>query len=281
MHRHETRERQESVYGLVDRRGFLRTVGGAAAAGLLRRPARAARRGSQVVPEDDARLDTSLVEYPGATGPIKAYFAKAKKNGKSPAVLVISENRGLNANIRDVARRVALEGYLALAPDPLTPLGGTPANAEEAPGMIQKLDRPSTVKNLVAAAEYLRTRPESTGKVGVMGFCWGGGMTNQVAVNDPKIDAAAPFYGPQPAAEDVPKIRAPLLLHYAGEDQRIDAGIPAYEEELKKAGVEYHVYIYPGAQHGFFNDTSPRYDAEAAKLAWKRTLDFFDKKLRR
>ena len=194
---------------------------------------------------------------------------------------MIHENRGLNPHIEDVTRRVALEGFLAIAPDALSPLGGTPEDPDEARNMIGQLDSQATIKNYVAAVEYLKTHPLSTGKVGCMGFCWGGGMTNQVAVNSADLVAAVPFYGSQPAAEDVPKITASLLLHYGSLDERINAGIEAYEAALKKASIEYTIYMYEGAAHAFFNDTNEsRYHKEAAQLAWQRTIAFFNEKLK-
>jgi carboxymethylenebutenolidase len=271
--------------GRVDRREFLRKLAAlagsaAAAVGLL--PALEGRVASaQVIQKDDPRLQTEYIKYPGETGDIKAYAARLKGEAKRPAVIVIHENRGLNAHIEDVARRVALEGYLAIAPDALSPLGGTPEDPSAATPLFQKLDRAANTKNFVAAVKYLMTHPLSTGKVGCMGFCWGGGTTNQVAVNAPDLRAAVPFYGAQPAAEDVPKIKAAMLIHYAGEDQRINAGIAAFEEALKKAGVEYKIYMYEGAQHAFFNDTNAtRYNKDAAALAWQRTLAFFNEKLK-
>jgi len=182
--------------------------------------------------------------------------------------------------LKDVTRRVALEGFLALAPDTLSPSGGTPQDSTDVPSLIQKLNKDSTIKNFVAAVKYLKTHPQSTGKVGVMGFCWGGGMTNQVAVNSPDLSAAAPFYGMQPAVEDIPKINVPLLLHYASLDERINQGITTYEEALKKAHIEYKLYMYDGAEHAFFNDTSPRYNEKAAKLSWEWTISFFKEKLK-
>jgi carboxymethylenebutenolidase len=237
------------------------------------------RETKPVVPENDSRLTANDIVYPGETGSVRAYFAKPKGGNRLPGVIVIHENRGLVPHIKDVARRVALEGFLAIAPDALSPVGGTPEDVTDVPTLIQKLDREATIKNFVAAAKYLKTHPQSTGKVGVMGFCWGGGMANQVAVNFPDLKAAAPFYGRQPATEDVPKIKASLLLHYAGNDEWINPGIPAYEEALKKAHVEYKLYMYPGAEHAFFNDTGQRYNPEAAKQAWERTVSFFKQKL--
>ena len=232
-----------------------------------------------IVPENDSRLVVNDVIYPGETGSVHAHFARPKGDRKRAGVIVIHENRGLVPHIKDVARRVALEGFLAIAPDALSPIGGTPEDVTDVPTLIRKLDREATIKNFVAALKYLKTHPQSTGKVGVMGFCWGGGMSNQVAVNSPDLKAAAPFYGIQPTAEDASKIKASLLLHYAGNDERINQGIPAYETALKKADVEYKLYMYPGAEHGFFNDTGSRYNPESAKLAWDRTIAFFKQKL--
>jgi carboxymethylenebutenolidase len=232
-----------------------------------------------VVPENDSRLNVNDIAYPSEKGSVRAYFARPKGNGKLPGVVVIHENRGLVPHIKDVARRVALEGFLTVAPDALSPVGGTPVDVTDVPALIQKLDREATIKNLVAAAKYLKTHPQSTGKVGVMGFCWGGGMTNQIAVNSPDVKAAVPFYGMPPVAEDVPKIRASMLLHYAGNDQWINQGVPAYEAALKKAHIDYKLHMYPGAEHAFFNDTSPRYNPEAARQAWERTISFFKLKL--
>jgi carboxymethylenebutenolidase len=232
-----------------------------------------------VVPENDSRLNVNAIAYPSEKGSVRAYFARPKGNGKLPGVVVIHENKGLVPHIKDVARRVALEGFLTIAPDALSPVGGTPVDVTDVPALIQKLDREATIKNLVAAAKYLKTYPQSTGKVGVMGFCWGGGMTNQVAVNSPDVKAAVPFYGMPPVAEDVPRIRASMLLHYAGNDQWINQGVPAYEAALKKAHIDYKLHMYPGAEHAFFNDTSPRYNSEAAKQAWERTISFFKQKL--
>ncbi|GAF95570.1 unnamed protein product, partial [marine sediment metagenome] len=205
---------------------------------------------------------------------------RPKGDTKLPGVIVIHENRGLNPHTEDVARRVALEGFIAIAPDALSPLGGTPDDVDAARTKMRELDSQATVKNFVAAVQYLKTHPQSTGKVGCMGFCWGGGMTNQVAVHSPDLNAGIPFYGRQPAAEDVPKIKASLLLHYAGLDERINAGIEAFEKALKEASVEYKVFMYEGAAHAFFNDTSSRYHKEAAQLAWKRTIAFFNVKLK-
>jgi carboxymethylenebutenolidase len=209
-----------------------------------------------------------------------AYMARLKGDTKRPAVIVIHENRGLQPHIKDVTRRMALEGFLALAPDALSPFGGTPAVPEEAPALFAKIDYESTKKNFVAAVEYLKTSPMSTGKVGCTGFSWGGAMTNQVAVNSPDLVAAVPYYGAQPVAEDVPKIKAEMLLQYAGNDDRINAGIAGYEEALKKAGIEYQIFKYEGAGHGFNNETGgERYNKAAADLAWGRTIAFLKEKL--
>lgn len=274
----------EYTKGSIDRRGFLKKLaviaGGAAAASALLPQLERNYVMAEVVAKDDPRLHIEDIKYPGETGDVLAHLARPKGDKKLPAVIVIHENRGLNPHTEDVARRVALEGFLAIAPNALSPLGGTPEDADEARSLMGKLDGEETVKNFVAAVKYLKTHPQSTGKVGVMGFCWGGGMSNQLAVNSPDLAAAAPFYGRQPAAEDVPRIKASLLLHYAGNDRRINAGIEAYEAALKAASVDYKVYVYEGAGHAFFNDTSSRYHEEAAKLAWERTIAFFKKKLK-
>ncbi len=250
-------------------------------AALNKRRFRMSSKGNQGlnIPENDARLVVEDIKYRGETGDIYAHLARPKTSKKLPAVIIIHENRGLVPHIKDVTRRVALQGFLALGPDALSPLGGTPQNEDEGRALIQKLDGQETTKNLVAAVKYLKTHPQSTGSVGCMGFCWGGGLTNDVAVASPDLKAASPFYGRQPAPEDVPKIKASLMLHYAGLDQRINEGIPAYESALKKAGKDYRLYVYEGAEHAFFNDTSPRYNKEAASLAWERTISFFKQKL--
>ena len=234
---------------------------------------------SSRVPSDDPRLIVKDITYPSEMEEIQAYYARPKKNEKFPGVVVISEIWGLVPHIEDVTRRVALEGFIALAPDPLSPLGGTPEDGGEAVKMMRELDGDETTKNLVAAVEYLKTHPQSTGKVGVTGFCWGGGMTGAVAVNTPDLEAAVPFYGRQPALEDVPMIKASVLAHYAGEDERINAGIPDFRAALEKASIEHEIHVYEGARHGFYNDTRPIYHEEASKLAWKRTIDFFKEKL--
>ena len=276
------RRTDECAGGESGRREFLWKLGGVvggtvAAYGLL--PVRGAM--GDIVPKDDPRLQAESMEYPGETGKVRAYLARPKDGGKRPAVIVIHENKGLQPHIQDVARRIALEGFLVLAPDALSPLGGTPADVGQATALIGKLDRESTAKNFVAAVRYLKTHPLSTGKVGCTGFCWGGAMTNAVAVRSPDLTAAVPYYGSQPDATDVPKIKAAMLIHYAGKDERINRGIPAFEEAMKKAKVDYKIHMYEKAQHAFNNDTSPeRYDKEAAQLAWKRTIEFFKEKLK-
>lgn len=275
----------EDMSGCPGRRGFLKRLallsGGTAAVYALLAQLGDSDAMAEVVAKDDPRLHTEYIKYPGQTGDIRASLARPKADAKLPAVIVIHENRGLNPHIEDVARRVALKGYLAIAPDALSPLGGTPEDSDEARSRLGKLDRDATVKNFVAAVKYLKTHPQSTGKVGCMGFCWGGGMTNQVAVHSADLKAAVPFYGSQPASEDVPKIKASMLIHYAGLDKRINAGIEAFEAALKKASVDYKIYMYEGAGHAFFNDTNEsRYHKEAARLAWKRTVEFFNEKLK-
>ena len=228
------------------------------------------------VGEDDKDLVTEEVTWPGDGVTMKGYLARPKARGKRGAVVVIHENRGLNPHIRDVTRRVAKAGYLALAPDALSPFGGTPADEEEARTLIGKLEAPKNLNNFLEGFDYLRDRRESNGKTGCVGFCWGGAMSNQLAIHAPALRAAVAYYGRQPEAADVPGIKAAVQLHYGGLDERVNAGIPAYEEALKAAGVKYELYVYEGAQHAFNNDTAPtRYNAEAARLAWERTLRLF------
>jgi carboxymethylenebutenolidase len=271
---------------LLDRRRFFKQLSLAAGgtAALLALPSfmEIDTAKAQIVSKDDPRLVTEYIKYPGLTGDIRAYSARPKGTGKLPAILVIHENRGLVPHIEDVARRFALEGFLALAPDGLTPLGGTPEDQEKAPALIQKLDGLTTRQNYLSAVRYLNSHPVSTGKVGVVGFCWGGAMANQLAVASRDVSAAVPYYGRPPSLEDVPRIRASMLLHYAGADSGINAGIPAFESALKEAGVDYKLYMYEGAQHAFNNDTSPtRYNKEAAQLSWQRTVAFFNEKLKK
>jgi carboxymethylenebutenolidase len=236
---------------------------------------------AQVVPPTDARLEISRVTWGAASGELKGYLAKPKGDGKLPAVIVIHENRGLNPHIEDIVRRVALEGFLALAPDLLSPLGGTPADEDQARTLIGQLDDKRTVEDLVRTVTYLKGHTGSTGKVGTVGFCWGGGMVNSLATKSPDLDAGVVFYGRTPPSEDVPKIRAKLLLNYAGLDDRINEGLPAFEAALKKANADYTLFIYQGANHAFNNDTNPaRYDAAAAQLAWGRTIEFLKASLK-
>ena len=230
------------------------------------------------IPDDD--LFTERITYPGATGDMQAYVARPKKEGKYATVIVIHENRGLNAHIEDVARRAATAGYLAIAPNALSPLGGTPANEDDARTLFQQLKPEESLQSFIKVFDYLPGRKDSNGKYGCVGFCWGGAMANKLAVNQPDLKAAVAFYGGQPAAEDVPKIKAPVQLHYASLDERIGAGIPAYEAALKANNKTYELYMYEGVNHAFHNDTSPgRYNETAAKLAWKRTIEFFKKYL--
>ena len=230
------------------------------------------------VPEED--LFTERITYPGINGDMQAYVARPKKEAKYAAVIVIHENRGLNAHIEDVARRAANAGYLAIAPNALSSLGGTPANEDEARTLFQQLKAEDSLQNFIKVFDYLPGRKDCNGKYGCVGFCWGGAMTNKLAVNVPSLKAGVAFYGGQPNAADVPKIKAAMQLHYAGLDERINAGIPAYEAALKTAGIQYEINMYADVNHAFHNDTAPtRYNAEAAKLAWQRTIDFFGKHL--
>jgi carboxymethylenebutenolidase len=268
-------------HGKIERREFLTkltALAGSMAAAITLIPA----SDLSLLKEDDPELFTEFIKYPAETGEMKAYLARPAAVKKYPAVIIIHENRGLQPHIMDVTRRMAKEGFLSLAPDGLSTLGGTPENdVAKATSMIRELKGDETTKNFVAAVKYLETHPLSNGNVGCTGFCWGGAMTNQVAVNSPTLKAAVPYYGRQPVAEDVAKIKAPVMAHYAENDQGIDAGIPAFEEALKKAKIEYQIFMYPGTQHAFNNDTSPeRYNEQAAKLAWKRTVDFFKEKLK-
>lgn len=232
---------------------------------------------SAAVTSDD-ELFTEYVTYPGVPTEMKAYVARPKKDKKYPVIVVIHENRGLNPHTEDVARRFAREGYLAIAPNALSALGKTAANEDEARKFFQELKAEDNLKNFQNVFDYIGTRKDSKDKVGCVGFCWGGGMSNKLAVTVPSLKAAVAFYGAQPKPEEVPFIKAAVLLHYAGLDERIDAGIPAYEEALKKNNITYELYMYEGVNHAFFNDTSAaRYNEPAAKLAWERTLKFFDK----
>jgi carboxymethylenebutenolidase len=275
----------EYTHAPLDRRVFLarlvQLTGSTAAAMALVPLLEANQAHAALVSPEDQRLETGRTTYPGGTGAITAYMARPKGASKLPAVIVIHENRGLNAHIEDVARRVALEGCLALAPDLLSPMGGTPTNEDTARDMIGKLDGQQTVQNLVAAVTFLAQHAHGNGKVGTMGFCWGGGMVGDLAVNAPNLNAAVVYYGRQPKAAEVEKIKAPLLLHYAGQDARINEGIPAFEEALKKANKKYTLYSYDGAQHAFNSDTSEaRYNKPAAEQAWSRTVVFLKEHLK-
>jgi carboxymethylenebutenolidase len=275
------------VHGDVDRRAFLEgakkfAVGGLTATAIFEslRPNYA---WAQQVAKDDSRIKTENVTVPSpqGNGSISGYLVRPAKGGKLPGVLVVHENRGLNPYIQDVARRLGAQNFLALAPDGLTSVGGYPGDDEKGGQLFTKVDRAKMVEDFLAAARWLKARPDCTGKVGVVGFCFGGGIANTLAVRmGADLAAAVPFYGSQAAAADAPKIKAPLLLHYASLDKRINDGWPAYEEALKANRVTYTAHMYEGANHGFHNDTTPRYDEAAAKLAWQRTLDFFNKYLR-
>ena len=238
---------------------------------------------AQQVPADDKRIKVGYetVQSPEGNGSIKGYLARPSKSGKLPVVLVIHENRGLNPYIEDVARRFALANFIAFAPDGTTSVGGYPGSDEKGAEAFRKVDGKKMTEDFVASAKWLKKRSDSSGKLGAVGFCFGGGMVNQLAVRlGPDLNAGVAFYGRQAGVEEVPKISAPLLLQYAGNDQRINEGIPAYEAALKANNKVYQVYMYDGKQHGFHNDTTPRYDEEAAKLAWTRTLEWFNKYLR-
>ena len=276
------------VHGEIGRREFLDraskyAVGGMSAVAMLEalRPNYAL---AQQVPKNDSRIHVEYLTYPSPKGSatMRGYFARAANaNGKLPGVVVIHENRGLNPYIEDVARRLAIENYVAFAPDALTPVGGYPGDEEKAAKLFQTLDPAKRTEDLMAAVPFLESRPECNGHVGAVGFCFGGGIVNQMAVRFPDLAAAVPFYGVQPNAADTAKIKAPLLIHYAGLDERIDAGWPAWKEALDRDHVRYQEYTYPNVNHGFHNDTTPRYDEQAAKLAWSRTLAFFGEHLKR
>jgi len=275
------------VHGLLERRGFLQqaakyTVGAVTAEALLAELSPNFAMAQQV-PTSDARIVAKYVEIPSPQGygTVRGYLVQpANAKGKLPTVLVVHENRGLNPHIEDIARRLALDNFIAFAPDALFPLGGYPGDEDKARELFPKLDQVKTRADFITSAAYLKALPAGNGKVGVVGFCYGGGISNYLATQLPDLAAAVPFYGAQPPEEDVPRIKAPLLLQYAGSDERINAGWPKYEAALKKAGVRYEAFVYSGVQHGFNNDTTPRYDQAAAKLAWQRTVDFFNKYLR-
>jgi carboxymethylenebutenolidase len=275
------------VHGELSRRGFLSSVAkytlvGLTAEGLLEALSPRFAEAQQIK-QDDPRISASYVEYPSPEGygTIRGYLVQpAQFTGKQPTVLVIHENRGLNPHIEDITRRLALDNFIAFAPDALFPLGGYPGDEDKARELFKGLDQNKTRADFLAEVEMLNDLPKGNGKVGAVGFCYGGGIVNYLATQLPDLAAGVPFYGSQPSAEDTAKIKAPLLLNYAGEDERINAGWPAYEAALKSAGVNYEAYIYPGVQHGFNNDTTPRFDQAAAKLAWSRTIGFFNKHLR-
>jgi carboxymethylenebutenolidase len=275
------------VHGALDRRGFIDkaskyAVGGVTAAMLLDQLSPKFAEAQVVKPEDE-RIKTQYVEYdsPSGNGKMRGYLVQpAKAKGKLPAVLVVHENRGLNPHIEDIARRLALDDFVAFAPDALFPLGGYPGSEDKARELFQKLDQTKTREDFVTALAWLKARPETNGRVGAVGFCYGGGIVNMLATRSPDLLAGVAFYGSAPTLEDVPKIKASLIIQSAENDDRINAGWPAYEAALKTANVKYERFLYPGTQHGFNNDTTPRYDAAAAKLAWERTVAFFNKHLR-
>ena len=274
------------VHGDIDRRGFLEratryAVGGMTASTLLDLLSPRFAEAQQIA-KDDQRLQASMVEYPSPQGQgrMRGYLVRpAGASGKLPGVLVVHENRGLKPHIEDIARRIALEGFMTFAPDALAPLGGYPGEEDKARELFAKLDPAKVREDFVAAARYLESRPDCTGKIGVVGFCFGGGIANYLATRLPELAAAVAFYGAQPRPEDVAHIKAPLLLQYAEHDDRTNAGVPAYEAALKANHVRYQVFTYPGTQHGFNNDTTPRYDKAAAQLAWQRTIEFLKKSL--
>ena len=277
----------EYQHGDINRRTFLDRAGKFAVGGLtvaaIFESLSPNYAWAQQVPPDDKRIKVSreVVDSPAGNGSIKGYLARPSKSGKLPVVLVIHENRGLNPYIEDVARRLAVANFIAFAPDGLTSVGGYPGDDEKGAAAFRTVDGKKMTEDFVAAAKWLKARPDSTGKLGAVGFCFGGGIVNQLAVRlGADLNAGVAFYGRQAGADDVPRIAAPLLLHYAGNDQGVNAGIAAYEAALKANNKVYTVYMYDGKQHGFHNDTTPRYDEGAAKLAWTRTLDFFNKYLR-
>ncbi|KQT37267.1 MULTISPECIES: dienelactone hydrolase family protein [unclassified Methylophilus] len=273
---------EKFVHGDISRRDFLNqagkyTVAGVTASGLLAALTPKFAQARQVE-ESDVRIKAEYIEIdsPNGYGKVRGYLVTpANAKGKLPTVLVVHENRGLNPHIEDIARRLAVDGFIAFAPDALFPLGGYPGDEDKARELFQKLDQAKSREDFIASATALKKLPQGNGKVGVVGFCYGGGISNFLATKVSDLGAAVPFYGGQPADEEVAKIKAPLLLHYAGQDERINAGWPKYEAALKAAKVNYQAFIYPDVQHGFNNDTTPRYDAEAAKLAWGRTVQFF------
>jgi carboxymethylenebutenolidase len=274
------------VHGHITRREFLDrgaryATAGVSAAAMLEMLA-PDFAWAQQVPKDDKRIKAGYQEYPSpnGSGTMRGYLAAPASGGHAGCIVVIHENRGLNPYVEDVARRLAVEGYVALAPDALFPAGGYPGDEDKARDMFARLDMARTREDLVAAVPYLTSRKDCNGKVAAIGFCFGGGIANVIATRFPGLAGAVPYYGPQPRAEDAAKIRAPILAHYAGQDERINAGIPAFESALKASGVQHEIHVYPGTQHGFHNDTTPRYDEAAAKLSWQRSLAFFKKHLK-
>ena len=275
------------VHGALDRRGFLDkaakyAVGGVTAAMLLEQLSPKFAE-AQVVKAEDPRIKVGYIEYdsPNGSGKMKGYMAQpAKASGKLPAILVIHENRGLNPHIEDIARRLALDNFIAFAPDALTPLGGYPGNEDKARELFPKLDQAKTREDFVTAVAWLKARPETNGKVGAVGFCYGGGIVNMLATRVPDLAAGVAFYGSSPNIDDVPKIKSPLMIQSAEVDERINASWPAYETALKLAKVPHERHLYPGTQHGFNNDTTPRFDAGSAKVAWDRTVAFFNEHVR-
>lgn len=275
----------EYTHLTLDRRAFMeklsRLAGSGAAAAAIAPMLAANPAMASVISADDTRIMPETVSFAGRGGDVSAYLVRpAGQSGKLPGIVVIHENRGLNEHIRDIARRLALAGFMAMAVDFLSPLGGTPADEDKARSMFGSLDAAQTTANAVAAVSYLAGREDCTGAVGAVGFCWGGGLINRLAVASPSLKAAVAYYGMQPDAADVPKIKAALLLHYAGLDKRTNAGIDAYREALEANGKDFTIYIYEGANHAFNNDTSAaRYNKQAADLAWQRTVDFLHQKL--
>lgn len=269
----------------LDRRLFLERlsalVGSTAAALALLPQLESNHARAQTVPEADPRLRTEEVTYPGSSGPVRGYLARPAGDARAPGVVVIHENRGLQPHIRDVARRVAVAGYVALAPDLMSAVGGTPPDEDEARTRFVQVQVPVALADAQRAIDYLRGRPDATGKVGVVGFCWGGGMVGRLAVAGADLQAAVVFYGVAPPLDQVPAVRAPLLLHYAGLDDRVNATVGPFEAALRAAGKPYSLHWYEGVHHAFHNDTAgARYDAAAARLAWDRTLEFFERALR-
>lgn len=274
------------VHGRIERRGFLEAAQKYAVAGMTAGMLLAALSpdfARAQVPKDDKRVKIERLKFnsPSGHGWVKGYLARpANVTGRLPGVLVVHENRGLNPHIEDIARRLALDNFMAFAPDALTPLGGYPGDEDQARELFAKLDQSKTREDFVAAAGYLKSRPDCDDKIGTVGFCYGGGVAHMLSTRLPELDAAVSFYGNHPAVEDAAKVKAPLLIHFAGIDERINAAWPAYEAALKAAAVRYSAYHYPGTQHGFNNDTTPRFDAASAKLAWDRTLAFFNQTLK-